>query len=219
VGTGRRSAEPDALELVLELSAREPRVAEAISRLAEATGRLATILEAQGIPASDLRTRALDVDPWHGRMGEQLGHVARRMTMVRLRELDQVGRLLLAAADLGDGLQVGRLRWTSSLAQKLTAEARELAVQDALSRASEMARAARLTLGRVLRLEEIPDSLAFPAPRGRLRALTAGSVQLELDPGELEYTVLVRLRCRLRGPGSGGPGRRPRREPVPPGRR
>ena len=219
VGIGRRSAEPDGLELLLELSAREATAADALSRLAEATGRLATIFESQGIPASDRRTRALDVDPWHGRSGELLGHVARRATLVRLRELDQVGRLLLAAGDLGDGLQVSQLHWTSSRAQEHRAEARQLAVQDALARASQMAAAAGLVPGRVVRLEEIQDSGGFPVHRGqRMLAATAGPAQLELEPGELEYTVLVRLRCRLRDPGSGEPGRRPRRGPGPPGR-
>ena len=43
-----------------------------------------------------------------------MGHVARRATLVRLREMDEVGRLLLAAGDIGDGLQVSLLHWTSS---------------------------------------------------------------------------------------------------------
>ena len=60
MGIRRRSAEPDAVGLLLELSARE----------AAGTGRLATILDAEGIPASDRRTRTPDMDPWHGRFGE-----------------------------------------------------------------------------------------------------------------------------------------------------
>ena len=219
VGIGRRSAEPDGLELLLELSAREPTVAEALDRLAAATGRLANILDGQGIPSSDRHTRNLDLDPWHGRSGELLGHAARRATLVRMRELDQVGRLLLAAGDLGDGLQVSQLRWTSSRASEHLVEARQLAVRDALARASQMAGAARLIPGRVLRLEELQESGAFPLQRGRQRmAAMAGPAQLELEPGELEYTVLVRLRCRLREPGPGEPGKRPRRGPGPPGR-
>ena len=70
MGIGRRSAEPDAVELLPELSAREAAVAGAISRLAAGTGRLATILDAEGIPASDRRTWTLDMDQWHGRFGE-----------------------------------------------------------------------------------------------------------------------------------------------------
>ncbi len=220
VGIGRLSADPDGLELRLELSAREPTVGEALGRLAAATGRLATILDSQGIPPSDRRTETLALEPWHGRTGELVGQVARRVTLVRLRDLDQVGRLLSAAADLGDGLHVSQLRWTSSRAQEFLAEARRLAVQDALGRASEAAVAARLLPGRVLRLEELPESGAFPARRSRQHmAAMAGPAQLELDPGKLEYSVLVRLRCRLRKPGSGERGRRPRREPGPAGRR
>ena len=219
VGVGRRSAEPDGLELLLELSCREATLAEALDRLAVATDRLANILEGQGIPASDRRTRNLAVDPWHGRSGELLGHVARRATLVRLRELDQVGRLLVAAGDLGDGLQVSQLRWTSSQASEHLVEARQLAVRDALARASQMASAAGLVPGQVARLEELQDPGGFAVHRGqRLLAASTGPAQLELEPGELEYTVQVRLRCRLREPGPGEPGKRPRRGPGPPGR-
>lgn len=220
VGVGRRSAEPDGLELLLELSCREAKVADALSRLSAATGRLATVFESQGIPASDRLTRALNVDPWHGRSGELLGHLARRATLVRLRELDQVGRLLIAAGDLGDGLQISQLHWTSSRAPEYRVEARQLAVRDALARASQMAGAAGLVPGQVVRLEELQDSGGFTVHRGqRFLAASAGPARLELEPGELEYTVQVRLRCRLRQADSGAPGRRRRRGPAPPGRR
>ncbi|MHB1524358.1 MAG: hypothetical protein ACYCS9_00315 [Candidatus Dormibacteria bacterium] len=69
MGIGAGPAEPDAVGLLLELSARETTGADAISRLAAGTGRLATILDAKGIPASDRHTRTLDLDPWHGRLG------------------------------------------------------------------------------------------------------------------------------------------------------
>ena len=104
VGIGRRSAEPDGLELLLELSAREPTVAEALDRLAAATGRLANILEGQGIPASDCHTSNLDVDRSSNRDKCAMG----------LRTTDRAGGLrgdpgscFTATGRAGPGLTVG----------------------------------------------------------------------------------------------------------------
>jgi uncharacterized protein YggE len=109
--------------------------------------------------------------------------------------LARAGEVIDAAAGaVGDDVRMGALAFGIDDPSELLAEARRHAVTTAARQASELAVAAGVTLGPILRIVEGAVG-GPPTPRPMMRALAAESVPIE--PGAQRLTVSVEIEWEI----------------------
>lgn len=194
-GTGRVSVAPDTALLMLGVESQAPTLAEATADAARRMSAVVARINALGIADADIATVAYSVDPRTAPTDAArrdppriVGYYVSNLAQVTVRKLADAGPILDAAVAAGANAVRG-IRFTLADSSKAQAEARKLAVADALAKARELAAAAGVTLGPVLTIRE---SGALPAVPMRAMALRAESTPIE--PGQLEVAVTIELR-------------------------
>jgi len=191
-GHGRveRAADLAATTFVVEVT--RPTAADARAAAAEAAAQVLDALAAAGVGRADLRTAGLDVQPaWdhEGSRPVRRGFTVAHRIGATVRDLDAVGRVVDAGLSSGatglDGVEF-RLGDPGPAA----AEARALAVRDALGRATIIAEAAGMRLGALRSLGE--GGTLSPAPRREMRMMAmAADALTPVLPGRIEVVVDV----------------------------
>lgn len=189
-GEGSVAAEPDMAMIALGVTTAGTTAAEAMQENAATVSDILSALDDLGIAAKDRQTSRFYLRPvWSNRKepgnGEAriTGYEAGNSISVRVRDLGSLGQVLDGVIALGgnefNGLSFGL---QDDTAQR--SAARRAAVKDAMARASELAEAAGLKLGNVLRLSEeggrggpvMMESMARSASMGD--AVASGEVEM-----------------------------------------
>jgi uncharacterized protein len=191
-GTGRISTRPDTAIAQVGAETRAPSLADAT---ADVTRRMSAVLErvkALGVAERDITTVTYAIDPvTASRRSEEeptriLGYRVANVVQLRIRQLDAVGRIMDAAVAAGANTMRG-LTFTVGDPQAVETQARTLAVQNANTKARQLAEAAGATLGELVLLTEgVPP----PVPRLIARADVAMGPG-PVEPGQLEISVTV----------------------------
>lgn len=159
-GEGRADSVPDMASIRIGVT-REARIAgEALDATSDAVRGVIARLEDAGIAARDMQTQGLTLQPKWSRQSSNgaeppriTGFVARNGLSVRVRDLPNLGSILIAVVEDGantfDGLQFSLADPDAALAA-----ARADAVADAISKAEQFAQAAGVTLGAVQSISE-----------------------------------------------------------------
>ena len=156
------------------------------SRLAEAAF---DALEAHGIPRSDLRTTQWSLTDWVDQQTRQVSaRVATYGFAVTVRSLADVGPVLERLGDeAGAALQVQNLQLVIGEPDPLLSESRRLAVEDARSKAAELAEAAGVALGPVVSIVEG----GMGGGLGQTTGVRAAAASLPVEPGTASVTSRV----------------------------
>jgi uncharacterized protein len=159
IGNGSVPLAPDAASVTVGVDVSAAALADA---QAEANTTMEAILEAvagQGISDDDIQTASFSVnpireyDPQTGVPGAVTGFQVTNMVLVRVNAVDELGALLDAVVAAGANNIFGVSFYNREPGAAAT-EARGLAVEDARTKAGELADAAGLTLGRILAIAE-----------------------------------------------------------------
>ena len=194
-GSGTASGSPDIALLTFGVEAEAESVAAARDRAAEAMSAVLDALRADGVAEEDIQTTRFSIQPrYEFPDGRQVlvGFVVSNVVTVKIRDLDNVGRLIDApVAAGGDLVRIENLRFTIDDPSTLQAQAREEAMREARERAETLARAAGVSLGPPVSITEsggpVPIALEAAAARELLEAETP------IEPGELEVRVDVQV--------------------------
>lgn len=198
-GAAEVRAVPDMLRLIFRA---EAEAGEPAAALAEASRRTRGMLEAvaaEGVAPADMATVEVSLHPISERPTREeapriIAWRAASGAAVTLRDLDRFGALLTAATRAG-ATGLSGFSFEVSTAEALLAEARALAVTDALARATQMADAAGLQLGAVLEISDFGGHMPRPfAARGM--ALEAAA-DMPLAAGESSLSAQVGLTAEL----------------------
>jgi uncharacterized protein len=199
-GTGRVAVRPDTALAQLGAEARAASLADATADVAK---RMTAVLErvrALGVQERDVTTVTYAVDPLVGpRRSEEeppriLGYRAANIVQLRIRQLDAVGRILDAAVAAGANTLRG-LVFTVADPAPIEAQARALAVQSAGAKAQQLAAAAGVRLGELVRITEGEPPVRPAAERLAVTALTTGPGPIE--PGQHDIVVTVTAHYRI----------------------
>ena len=202
-GVGIVSAAPDLVEMNLGVVATADTVSEARQSGAEAMTAVIGYLVGSGVATSDIRTQHISIQPqydWQERIEEGIrrnervltGYQVSNTVQVLVRELDRASELLDGAvAAGGDLIRVNGITFTIEDTSELAKQARELAVEDALTRAVELAAYSGVTLGPLVFLSEVSTQPVF-AERVFAAAVSDSSVSTPISPGEQEVRITVR---------------------------
>ncbi|WP_114966307.1 SIMPL domain-containing protein [Alkalilacustris brevis] len=195
-GEGRVMAVPDMATVQIGVSREAESAADALAAASEAARAMLDELAAAGIEPRDVQTSGLTLNPqWDHRpsrdQGPRItGYMAVNSVTVRVRDLALLGDVLEATVGSGAN-SFGGLGFGVAAPESLRAQARAAAVGDAMGRARELAGAAGVMLGPVLRIEEPGSGSQPPAPM--LRAEMAMDSGVPVAPGEMEITARVNM--------------------------
>jgi len=166
--------------------------------LTDALGKL-------GIKDEDIKTTSYSVYPEYDYTNPGSGIAGFRVSIayeVTIRDLDNVNEAIVAGTASGANM-IGGISFevNEETEKEKTNEARKLAVSDAREKASGLAGAAGITLGKVINISE-SQADGFPVRLMAPTALDAGGVekaiQPDVTPGQTEINVTVSLSYETR---------------------
>ena len=185
-GEGSVSVAPDVVQIRSGVTTRGKTVREATETNSKTMAAILTALTESGIPQKDVRTAQLSIQPVYasqdsGKEQKLVGYSVANHVSAKIKHIDRLGDVLdrLIAAGATD---LWNVEFLVSDPGKALDQAREAAIADARRKAEVYARAAGVTLGRVVSIEEESGS-SSPVP---MRALgqPAPSMQMPIAPGE-----------------------------------
>jgi uncharacterized protein YggE len=190
VGTGQVGAAPDVLRMRLSLEHDAADVSAAVAEVAERTDAAIAALRALGLEASAIETSAVNVYRNYAEPGAPTSYRASHALTVTTKDLTGFGRLLNAAVGAaGNSLGLDNLQFDIEDKTELLTRARELAFQQARTKAGELAALAGYSLGSVSSISETYG--AAPIREVSLASRAPFDSAINISPGE--HTVEVSL--------------------------
>ncbi|MEA2531979.1 MAG: uncharacterized protein QOG89_3623 [Thermomicrobiales bacterium] len=198
LGHGATKVEPDIAITTIGVLVTKPTLAEAQS---EATTQMTAVIEAitkAGVAEDDIQTSSYSVNVMTnydntGTPTDVLGYQVSNLVTVTVRDLDKVGSLLEDVVAAGANTIYG-ITFGIEDPSQAASEARAAAVADAKQRATELAQAAGLSLGRVLAISEgVSQQMPYA---GDLFAGGKGG-GAPIQSGSMEVTVEVQVTYEL----------------------
>jgi hypothetical protein len=153
-------------------------------------------LKAQGIADKDIRTSGFNIfverpSGQQGPSSQQLLYHASNQVSVTIRELTKTGSVLDAAIQAGANNIYG-VNFDIANRSALESQARQLALEDAHTRAEEIAKFAGVGLGDVVSISEVVGGPVSPVSfRAAASADLGGAVPI--SPGELEVSTQLQV--------------------------
>jgi uncharacterized protein YggE len=194
-GTGRVASRPDTAVVDIGVESRAAHLADATAEVDRRMRAVLVRVKELGVRDTDVRTTLYSIDPLAdqrqpGDAGARIaGYRVSNVVQVRTREVAGVGRIVDAATAAGANV-VRNVHFTIDDLSRAEAEARALAMQDAATRARQVAEAAGVRLGRLVSVTESPPF----RPVARMSLATAPG---PLEPGQLDVTVSVEARYAI----------------------
>jgi len=205
-GEGSASIAPDMAVLSLTVMRDGKTAREALDANSAAMKEVLGAMKAEGIEDRDLQTENFSIEPQYYYPQRQnngeaeqpriTGYLVRNSLTVRLRELDKLGGVLDKAVTLGVN-QGGNITFTNDDPSATVEKARTEAVKNAAAKAKTLAKAAGVSLGKVLEISEM-STPSMPEPYAKVRsAMVESADAVPVAAGENAYTVTVNVTFAL----------------------
>lgn len=201
-GEGIVYGRPDLALITLGVVSEARTAGEALAANSQSMGGIINELKASGIDARDLQTANFSVEPIYSQppqlqestepfRPEIIGYRVRNDLVLRIRDLTRVGAILDQVVTLGAN-SVSGPTFTVADPAPLEDQARQLAVRDALRKASLYAGAASIQLGPIHRIDESYMQPPQPLQGGMMR-MEAADASVPIESGELEFRAQVSI--------------------------
>lgn len=202
VAAGRTSRTPDVATIRAGVTTQ---AATAAAALADNAGRMAGVLAAlkrAGVAARDIQTSNVGLSPQYRYVENQppaiTGYQAANSVAIRFRDIPRAGAILDALVAAGAN-QLDGPNLAIDQPDAALDEARTDAVRRARARAELYAKAAGLSVVRIVSIGEQGENAGgAPPPVVYARAMAADSAQTGIAPGERDITVTLSVRFVLR---------------------
>jgi len=198
-GTGTVEGTPDLLTLNLGVQVQASKATAALDGANQKAQALIDTLVAAGVAKADIATSNLSVWPDMAYPANKItGYTASNTVTAKLRQIDKAGAVIDAAASsVGDAITLGGISLSIDDTSALSAKARDLAVQQAHAQADQLAKAAGVSVGKVVSISEVAQAVS-PVYYGGKADTAAGSASpVPIQPGtqtvELQVTVVYEL--------------------------
>lgn len=190
-GQGEADAVPDIASLSIGVETQAETPGDALAENAKRMAAVMARLKEAGIADEDLQTSQLSIWPVYGDRQEQPEAVAFRASnqlTVTIRAIERLGELLDTA--VADGANsVNGPSFSVADPTPLLEAARDAAIADAIGKAERYAKAANVTLGPVLSIEEAG---AAPVVQRHAR-MQAAAASTPIAPGESTFSASVTM--------------------------
>lgn len=200
-GEGKVTASPDIATVSVGVQSQGPSVKAVQDQLNKNINAVSAAVKKAGVDAKDIQTSNYNINPMYDYTnGSQriTGYQASSNLTIKVRNIDNANTVIDAATAAG-ATQVGGISFDVDDKTKSQNEARQLAVSDAKRKASDAARIAGFTLGRVINYSEDFGNVPRPVPMmARADSGLAAGAPTEVQPGSSEITVNVSLSYEIR---------------------
>jgi uncharacterized protein YggE len=203
-GQGKATAVPDIATLRVGVEAQQATVAAAQEQAAGAMDRVTNSLKSNGVEAKDIQTQSFSitkVSRFDDKTQQEvvLGYRVSNVVQAKIRAIDKVGEIIDAAAVAGgDLIRIDGINFSVEDPTTYYTQARTAAMNDAKTKASQLADLAGVGLGKATFISE-NTFLPVPAqPVFLERAGLAADVSTPISPGELEIQTSVQVTFAIR---------------------
>ena len=205
-GVGTVVTEPDIANLNLGVEASASTVSVARDQAATSMTAIVAFLTANDVAERDIRTQSFNISPQYTyqerldsngfRSNERVltGYQVTNTVSVKIRELDQTGPLLDGVVKAGgDLVRVNGISFSVDDPDPLKVQARELAVQEAMEKAKELADLAGVTLGPLVFISESSSTPIYSTveARGDVAMAASSFAPTPISAGEAQVQVSV----------------------------
>ncbi len=207
-GHGEISTLPDRARLALAVDALDAEVSKAEAEVSRVARRYLDALNKLGVDAKDIATTASSLQPeyvWDetARAQKLVGYRARRDIQVLVRNLEQLGDVILQATQAGVN-HVSPPALESSRAEALAREALALAAKDAQARALALSGALGVRLGSARVVRESGLTMPPPQPHKAMAmraemAMDSGNQEMGISTGEIRISADVTVEFDIAG--------------------
>lgn len=195
-GQGEARAVPDMAVISIGVQSEAETAAAALRKNSDAMTATIDKLKALGVESKDIQTSGLSVNPQYNYENNRsnpriIGYAASNTVTINLRNLDDAGKVIDQAVQTGANNLSG-ISFTFADPKPLYNEAREDAVKDAAAKAQLLTRAAGVSLGRLMTIQD--SHMSAPGPRPMvMRMEMAADKAVPLEAGESSVTANVTL--------------------------
>jgi uncharacterized protein YggE len=185
-GQGIVTSVPTRAEFTFGVTANGSTATSALAANARAMTKLLGVLEAQSVAAADVQTAAISLAPNRNPSGSRiLNYTASNSVTALIRSIAKAGPVIDAAVRAG-ATDVQGPTLSAADSQRLTRAALKAGIADARARATALAAAAHLRLGRIVSVSEQGTSTPLPfsaadSAKAAATPVVAGTIQTEAD--------------------------------------
>ncbi len=203
-GNGKATAVPDIAKITLGVEESGSSLLDVEKSVNTKSQALVDSLKKLGVGEKDIKTISYNVSPdydYRSQPAKIIGYRVSTTYEVKVKDFDKVNAVIAKATEVGVNM-VGGIAFevNEDIKNKLLDEARKEAVNEARQKAESLAKAAGITLGKIINISEAqgfePRPIALMEKSG-----IGGDIQVtepEIVPGETELSVTVSLSFELR---------------------
>jgi uncharacterized protein len=203
-GEGKVTVTPDIATLQLGVSVQAPTVAEAQSKAATAMDEVMKALTAAGIAKNDIKTQYFNIQQLtrydqDTQKEVVTGYQVSNTVSAKIRKVDDAGSVIDAVASAGgDYTRINSISFGLDDPTKQYPEARKKAIDDAKSKAQQLADAAGVKLGKIVYITEStnynpPVPIYYTAKSDSMGSVPTTAI----SPGETDVTINVQMNYTL----------------------
>ncbi len=199
-GDATVKVKPDVAIITVGAVAQAPTAAEAQTAVAEHVARILQKAKDLGIADKDTKNAGYNIQPQYASGPNQApkitGYQATQQISLTYRNVDGAGKALDALVQ-GDAANTIGLRFTLDDPKSAQADARKLAIDDARSKADAMAKAAGVSLGKVIAINDLAASVSSADQRFGVAAPLPAKVISDVPTGDLDVVVRVQVQFAI----------------------
>lgn len=188
IGQGNVKAEPNIVKTNLGIQTQKETVKEAMEVNQKLISNLYEKLTALGIEKKDISTSQFYLSYYLDQDKKDVYTVSNNLE-VKVRDLNKINEVLSISTGVGVN-NIWGINFVSDNSEALSKKARVAAIEDAKKKASEYAKAAGMTLGKVIEISEVQSYNYGFETQAKLMGSSADSVY---SPSELSYTESVKV--------------------------
>ena len=196
-GTGEVTGTPDTLTMSFGVRVVADTVADAVDRAAASAEAVIAALEGAGVDEADIQTANYSIYPrydWRNNQEVLLGYEVSNSVVATIRDLDTAGTTIDAVTDAGgDDVTVSGVSFSIEDNDQLIEAAREVAWNDAMAKAEQLASLGGVSLGDPISISESFSTSGPPIAYEEFAVGGADDAATPIVPGEQQVTVSIQV--------------------------
>jgi uncharacterized protein len=193
-GQGIVMAQPNVARITVGVEVTDAALANAQAEAARRMDAVVQKLKADGIQESDIRTTSYTVNPQYDQNQTLRGFQVQNLVSVKSTNVAGLGQLMDDAVAAGAS-RIYDISFEADNMPELMSQARDQAMQDAQTKAQQLAKGSGVGLGRPILVEDVQVGGVTPvAARQAAPAPAAMAAQpTPVQPGELQVTSIIHV--------------------------